>query len=146
MNIMVETGGTPELLVYKNNIRRCQTALAYSGLHHSQGRHNATSKFSVNIFWLRSNILYQLTLSWPAGHISPTYKETFQVSWNKSIPLFLHAAIYLEVSLFRWTSQNAFSHIQIILCAMLLCSIAHSIICTWGNALWLVQWNRDTLR
>jgi hypothetical protein len=26
-----------------------------------------------------------------------------------SIPLFLHAAIYLEVSLFRWTSQNAFS-------------------------------------
>jgi len=25
------------------------------------------------------------------------------------VPLFLHAAIYLEVSLFRWTSQNAFS-------------------------------------
>jgi hypothetical protein len=50
-----------------------------------------------------------LTISWPAGHIIPTYKESFQVHWGKSIPLFLHAAIYLEVSLFRWTSQNAFS-------------------------------------
>jgi len=29
-------------------------------------------------------------------------------SWDNSIPLFLHAAIYLEVSVFRWTSQNAF--------------------------------------
>ena len=51
-----------------------------------------------------------LTLSWPAGHMCPTYKEFFQVHWDNSIPLFLHAAIYLEVSLFRWTSQNAFSH------------------------------------
>jgi len=42
-------------------------------------------------------------------HICPTYKESFQVRWDNSIPLFLHAAIYLEVSLFRWTSQNAFS-------------------------------------
>ena len=50
-----------------------------------------------------------LTLSWPAGHICPTYKESFKVHWDNSIPLFLHAAIYLEVSLFRWTSQNAFS-------------------------------------
>ena len=50
-----------------------------------------------------------LTLSWPAGHICPTYKESFQVRWDNIIPLFLHAAIYLEVSLFRWTSQNAFS-------------------------------------
>jgi hypothetical protein len=50
-----------------------------------------------------------LTISWPAGHILPTYKESFQVRWDNSIPLFLHAAIYLEVSLFRWTSQNAFS-------------------------------------
>jgi hypothetical protein len=50
------------------------------------------------------------TLSWPAGHIlSPTYKESFQVRWDNSITLFLHAAIYLEVSLFRWTSQNTFS-------------------------------------
>jgi hypothetical protein len=39
-----------------------------------------------------------LTVSWPAGHISPTYKESFQVCWDNSIPLFLHAAIYLEVS------------------------------------------------
>jgi hypothetical protein len=43
-----------------------------------------------------------LTLSWPAGHIIPTYKESFQVRCGNSIPLFLHAAIYLEVSLFRW--------------------------------------------
>jgi len=50
-----------------------------------------------------------LTLSWPAGHIYPTYKESFLVSWDNSIPLFLHAAIYLEVTLFCWTSQNAFS-------------------------------------
>jgi hypothetical protein len=50
------------------------------------------------------------TVSWPAGHICPTYKESFQVHWNNSIPLSLHAATYLEVSLFRWTSQNAFSH------------------------------------
>jgi len=50
-----------------------------------------------------------LTLSWPAGHTCPTYKESFQVLWDNSIPLFLHAAIYLEVSLFSWTSQNAFS-------------------------------------
>jgi len=49
-----------------------------------------------------------LTLSWPAGHMCPTYKESFQVRWDNSIPLFLHAAIYLEVSLVRWTSQNAF--------------------------------------
>ena len=34
---------------------------------------------------------------------------TFEARWDKSIPLFLHVAIYLEVSLFRWTSQNAFS-------------------------------------
>ena len=67
-----------------------------------------------------------LTLSWPAGHICPTYKESFQVRWGNSIPLFLHAALYLEVPLLRWTSQNA----QMILCAMLHSSIAHSIICT----------------
>jgi hypothetical protein len=51
-----------------------------------------------------------LTLSWPAGHVCLTYKGSCQVRWDKSIPLFLHAAIYLEVPLFRWTSQNAFSH------------------------------------
>ena len=42
-------------------------------------------------------------------HVCSTYKESFQVHWVNSIPHFLHAAIYLEVSLFRWTSQNAFS-------------------------------------
>jgi hypothetical protein len=60
-----------------------------------------------------------LTLSWPAGHKLPTYKESFQVRWGNSIPLFLHAAIYLEVYLFRW-----------MLNAMLHSSIAHNIICT----------------
>ena len=50
-----------------------------------------------------------LTLLWQAGHICPTYKESFQVCWDNSIPLFLCAAIYLEVSLFCWTSQNVFS-------------------------------------
>jgi hypothetical protein len=41
--------------------------------------------------------------------ICPTYKGSFQDCWDNIIPLFLHAAIYLEVSLFHWTSQNAFS-------------------------------------
>jgi hypothetical protein len=50
-----------------------------------------------------------LSLSWPAGHICPTYKESFQVRWDNGIALSLHAAMYLEVYLFRWTSQNAFS-------------------------------------
>jgi hypothetical protein len=44
----------------------------------------------------------RLTLSRPAGQIFPTYKESFQVRCDKSIPPFLHAAIYFEVSLFRW--------------------------------------------
>ena len=43
------------------------------------------------------------------GHICLTYKESFHVLCDNSTPLFLHAALYLEVSLFRWTSQNAFS-------------------------------------
>jgi hypothetical protein len=34
---MVKTGGTPELRVYQSSIRRCQTVLADSGVHHSQG-------------------------------------------------------------------------------------------------------------
>ena len=64
----------------------------------------------VNMFRrMSSSKLWYLTLSWPAGHICPPYKESFQVRWDNSIPLFIHAAIYLEVPLFRWTSQNAFS-------------------------------------
>ena len=65
------------------------------------------------------------------GHICPTLKESFQVRWDNGIPLFLHSAICLEVSLFRWTSQCIFprnSRVQMILCAMLH-GIAHSIIC-----------------
>jgi hypothetical protein len=91
-------------------------------------------------------IFIALTLSWPAGHICPTYKESFQVRWDNSIPLFLHAAIYLEVSLFSWTSQNAFSRETAVYkwyCVQ--CCTAHSIICTRENAFWLVQRNRDTL-
>jgi len=30
-----------------------------------------------------------------------SHLQSFQVSWDNSIPLFLHAVIYLEVSLFR---------------------------------------------
>jgi ABC-type phosphate transport system permease subunit len=91
-------------------------------------------------------MFYSLTLSWPVGHVCPTYKESFQVRWGNSIPLFLHAAIYL----FRWTSQNAFSRVQMILCAML-----RSMHCTQyhlytavsrENAFWLVQRNRYTSR
>jgi len=55
--------------------------------------------------------------------ISGTYtsylQRVFSIRWDNSIPLFLHAAIYFEVSLFCWTSQNAFSRVQMILCAML---------------------------
>jgi len=64
--------------------------------------------FINQILWQNTDSIV-LTLSWPEGHIYPTYKDSFQVRWDNSIPLFLHAAIYLEVSLFRWTSQNAFS-------------------------------------
>ena len=74
----------------------------------------------------------------------PTYKESFQVRWDNSIPLFLHASIYLEVSLFRWTSQNAFSHVQMILCAMLHAALHTAV--SRENTFWLVQRNRDTSR
>ena len=45
------------------------------------------SSVSPDILW------FQLTLSWPVGHICPTYKESFQVHWNNSVPLFLHATL-----------------------------------------------------
>ena len=31
---------------------------------------------------------------WPAGHVCPTYKESFQVCWDNSISLFLHCTQY----------------------------------------------------
>jgi len=31
------------------------------------------------------NLSVYLTLLWPAGHICPTYKESFQVCWDNSI-------------------------------------------------------------
>jgi len=94
-----------------------------------------------------------LTLSWPAGHIFPTYKESFQDRWDNSIPLFLHAAIYLEVSLFRWTSQNSFSRETALYkwycvqCCMQHCTQYHLYTAvSWENAFWLVQRIRDTSR
>jgi len=94
-----------------------------------------------------------LTLSWPAGHICPTYKESFQVRWDNSIPLFLHAAIYLEVSLFPWTSQNAFSCETAVYkwyCVQCCIAALHTVSFVHGsfaeNAFWLVQGNRDTSR
>jgi len=92
---------------------------------------------------------YFLTLSWPAGHICPTYKESFQVRWDNRIPLFLHTAIYLEVSLFRWTSQNAFSPRNDTVCnaALQHCTQYHlHTAVSLENAFWLVQRNRDTAR
>jgi len=58
---------------------------------------------------VENKLTFTLTLSWPTGHICSTYKESFQVRWDNNIPVFLHAAFYLEVSLFCSTSQNAFS-------------------------------------
>ena len=76
-------------------------------------------------------------------------KESFQDHWDKSIPLFLHAAIYLEVSLFRWTSQNAFSS-ETAVCksfAMQNCTRYHLYTAvSRENAFWLVQWNREILQ
>jgi hypothetical protein len=47
-------------------------------------------------------MLCLLTLSWPAGHICPTYNESFQVRWVNSIPLFLHAALKYLHSVYKW--------------------------------------------
>jgi hypothetical protein len=52
-------------------------------------------------------------------YMSHLQRDFSSFCWDNSIPLFLHAAIHLKVSLFHWTSQNAFSHVQMILCAML---------------------------
>jgi len=96
---------------------------------------------------------WHLTLSWPAGHICPTYKESFQVCWDNSIPLFLHAAIYLEVSLFHWTSQNVFSRetamykwysVQFCYAALHTVSFVHGCFCgkmhsDWFNGIEILQ-------
>jgi len=52
----------------------------------------------MRIVWMRLAAVTPIVTS---GHICPTYKESLQVRWDNSIPLFLHAAIYLEVSLFH---------------------------------------------
>jgi len=97
----------------------------------------------IRVQCLRLRILWT-SISWPAGLICPTYTKSFQVRWGNSIPLFLHAAIYLEVSLFRWTSQNAFSletavykryYISIV-CTQLFRGKMHS---AWFNGIEILQ-------
>ena len=100
----------------------CSTSTLYSsGIFHDMCTRKDSHLFMPDpaYDWSHSKICFlvvknwtvnPLTLLWPAAHICPTYKESFQVRWDNSIPLFLRAAIYLEVYLFRWTSQNAFSH------------------------------------
>jgi len=99
--------------------------------------------WKINTSVLISNENFELTLSWPAGHICPTYEESFQVRWDNSIPLFLHVAIYLEVSLLRWTSQNAFSRETAVYkwyCVQCCIVALHTV------PFWLVQRSRDTSR
>jgi len=66
---------------------------------------------------------------------SPTFSPCCHLPWSISIPLKQSECIF---------PRN--SRLQMIMYAMLLCSIAHSIICTRENAFWLVQRNRDTSR
>ena len=89
-----------------------------------------TSKMRLALCACTRKDMHCLTLCDQRDIRVPLTKSLFESTGITVSYLFLHAAIYLEVSLFHWTSQNAFSHVQMILCAMLLCSIAHSIICT----------------
>jgi len=50
-----------------------------------------------------------LTPSWPAGDMYVPFTNSVCKSAGLPIPLLLHAAIYLELSLLRETSENAFS-------------------------------------
>ena len=92
-------------------------------------------KFACCLCWPYHTMMCDvLTLSWPAGHIRPAYKESFQVRWDNSIPLFLHAAIYLE---YLYSVEPVRMHFPTkqpcandTVCNAV-CSIAHSIICTW---------------
>ena len=81
---------------------------------------------------------FWLTLSWPTGHIRPTYKGSFQVCWGNSIPLLLHAAVYLEVSLFHWNSQDAFSR-EIAMLQMIQCAVLHAALHTVSFVTWLFR-------
>ena len=74
---------------------------------HKYYRQQSQELLRIRYFKISCHVI--LTLSWPAGHIYLTYRQSFQACWDNSIPFFLHAAIYFEVSLFLWTSQNAFS-------------------------------------
>jgi hypothetical protein len=103
-----------------------------------------------------------------SGTYMSRLQRVFPVRLDKNITLFLHAAIYLEVSLFRWTSQNAFSRERAVYkwycvqcCIAVLHKIYKCILCTLyaqytqyhlytavsrENAFWLVQQNRDISR
>jgi len=75
-----------------------------------------------------------LTLSWPVGHICPTYKESFQVPWGNIIPIFsmLPATFkYLysvEPVRIYFPAKQPCTNNTVCNAA---CSIAHSIICAW---------------
>ena len=95
------------LKIFDKGVIKCIRLLNLRFVHPLGIRHKCVG-FRKLIALSKKHNLW-LPLSWPAGHICPAYKQSFLVRWDNSIPLFLHAAIYLEVSLFRWTSQNAFS-------------------------------------
>jgi hypothetical protein len=64
-----------------------------------------------------------LTLSWPAGHVCPTYKESFQDRWDEQYPTYspcchLPWSISIPLNQSECTFQRN-SLIQMILCAML---------------------------
>jgi len=67
--------------------------------------------------------MIRVNLLWPAGHICPTYKESFQVRWDNSIPFFspcCHLPWSISIPLNQ--SECIFprnSCVQMILCAML---------------------------
>jgi len=91
----------------------------------------------------------QLTLSWPAGHICPTYKESFQVRWDNSIPLFsmmpstLKYLSFVEpVRMHFPAKQPCTKDIALQHCTQYHLYTAVSL----ENAFWLVQRNRDTSR
>ena len=88
----------------------------------------------------------------------PTYKEPFQVRWDNSNPTFspccsLPWSISIPLNQLECIFPRN-SHVQMILCAMLHSSIAHSIICTvrlfrgkmhsnWFNGIEILQGRRQ---
>ena len=85
-----------------------------------------------------------LTLSWPAGHISPTYKECFQVCWGIRIPLFLPCChLPWSISITLNQSECIFprnSRVQMILCVMLRAAL-HTVSLQRRTSMTKVYWN-----